>query len=257
MSLRRVFDSQIRFIAQSRGLTGELLEAVWSYARALRSNGQLAEDYSVSWRGSSLRLLCVIPERCSLALRFHDACGRKALREALKLAVGPPGTMLTGKAEGTPGYCSCRRRPSVHIFTHLYDDSTPLACGACHQPVPLYRLRGLSLDSREALLCWQWAYQACDDLWMHSGFGERWAYGQLSKTDSGLTEDGLELRVQVEKELKLPVYYYLHRYFGRSKAAERMRLCPGCGGEWLLPKPDGCFDFRCEPCRLLSCLAPD
>ena len=252
-----MLDAEIKFIARPRGLTEQLVEAVWNYARALHRNGQLADDYSVSRKGRNVRLLCVIPEECSLQPRFHDANGRKALRETAKLLTKGPTIGLTGNAEGTPPYCSCRCRPSAHFFTHLFDDSTPLACGACGRAIPFYRLRGISLDSREALLRWQWAYQACDDLWIHSGFGERWGYGQLSRIDSGLTNEGMELRAQVEKELRLPVFYFLNRYSGRNEAAERKRRCPGCGGEWLLSKPEGVFAFRCKRCRLLSGMAVD
>ena len=252
-----MFDAEIRFVARQQKLTGQLVEEVWSYARALRGHGQLADDYSVSRKGTQIRLLCIIPERCSLAARFHDPIGRKQLRQTLKLTTGAPVTQLTGEAEETPPYCSCRSRPSAHLFTHLFDDSTPLACGACRRAIPFYRLRNLSRDSQEALLRWQWAYQACDDLWIHSGFAERWAYGQLSRINSGLTVEGMELRAQVEKDLRLPVFYFLHRYSGRSEAAERKRRCPGCGGKWLLSRPEGLFTFRCIRCRFLSEMAVD
>lgn len=250
-----MFDAEIKFVARQRKLTAQLVEEVWSYARALRGHGQVADDYSVSRKGTQVRLLCVIPEKCSLAGRFHDRFGRKHLRQTLKLAAGVPVIQLTGEAEGTPPYCSCRSRPSAHFFTHLFDDSTPLACGGCRLAIPFYRLRALSENSQEALLRWQWAYQACDDLWIHSGFGESWAYAQLSRISSGLTTEGMELRAQVEKELKLPVFYFLHRHNGRSEAAERKRRCPGCGGAWLLSQPEGLFAFRCKRCRIVSAKA--
>ncbi len=170
---------------------------------------------------------------------------------------GAPVIKVTGEAVDTGLRCRCRVRPSVHLFTNFLDVGSPLRCGGCRRAIPLYRLPGLSRDSRDGLRCWRWQYQACDDLFMRSGFGERWGYRQLSSLGSGLTAEGFEVRKQVEKELKLPVYYYLHRYFGRGEAAERKRRCPGCGGEWLLPRREGCFEFRCEPCRLLSCLATD
>ena len=250
-----MFDAEIRFVARHRGLTEKLVDAVRDYARALRHNGQLAEDYSLSRKGTTVRLLAILPEKCSLESRCHDAQGKAALRQALKLTTGTAVEKLTGEAQDTSPSCSCKQCPSVHLFTHLFDDSTPLACGTCRRAIPFYRLRGLSRASRDGLLRWQWAYQACDDLFIHSGFGERWAYRQLSEFRSGLTVDGLELRSQLERELKLPVYYFLHRYYRRSEVIERKRRCPGCGGEWLLPEPEGCFDFRCEHCRLLSCMA--
>ena len=51
-------------------------------------------------------------------------------------------------------------------------------------------------------------------------------------------------------------FYFLSKGRGRSRAAEQARLCPGCGGDWLLEEPrHDCFDFRCESCRLLSNIA--
>ncbi|MBI5799198.1 MAG: DUF2310 family Zn-ribbon-containing protein [Verrucomicrobia bacterium] len=252
-----MFNAEVRFVARHRGLTEKLVEAVWNYAPALRRNGQLANDYSVSRKGTKVRLVCIIPEKCSMESRFHDVYGKAALRRLVRLTAGSAVTKVAGEAEDTGLSCLCLRRPSVHFFTNFLHVASPLGCGGCRRTIPFYRLRGLSHESRDGLLCWQWAYQACDDLFMHTGFGERWGYGQLSRLDSGLTAEGLKLRGQLENELKLPVFYYLHRYWGRSEAAERKRRCPGCGGAWLLPKPDGCFEFRCERCRLLSSQAPD
>jgi len=139
----------------------------------------------------------------------------------------------------------------------MFDDSSPLACGDCRQPVPFYRLHRLDLSTREALLWWQSNYQACDRLFMSSGFGEMWAYRQMSRIDSGLSKDGRELSASVEAKLHIQVFYYLHKYWGRSQAMECKRRCPGCSKPWLLPKPQGLFDFRCEACRLLSSKAVD
>ncbi|NBV21325.1 MAG: hypothetical protein EBS05_05310 [Proteobacteria bacterium] len=247
--------AEIKFHARSRELMEELVDAVWSYARELRDTGQIAGGYSVSRKGARVRLLCVIPEPSSLEIRFLNSSGRKGWRHVVKLTKAAPVVKVTGESDGTPAYCSCAKRSAAYLFTTFLDVATPLMCGNCRGPIPFYRLRGLTRNAREGILSWRRVYQACDDLFIHSGFGERWGYRQLSRLDSGLTRDGLELRAQLESELKLPVFYYLIRYWGRGEAAESRRRCPGCGGAWLLDKKEGCFEFRCVPCRLLSARA--
>jgi len=251
-----MFDAEVTFAPKTSAQVSRLAELVWNFARSLLSNGQIADDYSVSVKRTIVRLLCVVPEKHSLETRFHDKFARKALRQAADLIKDNPKTVITGVADQTPGACNCQTHTSLHLFTHCFDDGSPLACGDCRQPVPLYRFPGLERELRDAALRWQWAYQACDNLWIHSGFGENWSYRQLSALDSGLNKDGLDLREGLEAALQLPVFYYLMRYRGRGAAAERKRPCPKCGGSWLLPESKGGFDFRCEPCRLLSSFAP-
>jgi predicted nucleic acid-binding Zn ribbon protein len=84
-----------------------------------------------------------------------------------------------------------------------------------------------------------------------------WAYRQMSRLDSGLTEDGRELCAELEAKLRVPVFYYLYKYSGRSHEMERKRLCPGCGKPWLMPEPHAFFAFQCKRCRLLSSKAVD
>lgn len=45
----------------------------------------------------------------------------------------------------------------------------------------------------------------------------------------------------------------------KPKPGEAERVCPECGGRWKQKSGEGrgmdWFDFRCEPCRLVSHLA--
>lgn len=252
-----MFNAEVRFVSRERKAIEKLIEAVWLYVHALHRSGQIANDYSVSRMGSRVRLLCILPERCSLEFRFHDKRSRAELRSVKELTKGRLTKSITGEADETPPACSCRSRSSLHLFTHMFDDSSPLACGECGRPVPFYRLPALGIRTRELLLSWQSDYQACDRLFISSGFGETWAYRQMSRLDSGLSKGGRELCAQVEAKLYIPVFYYLHKYWGRSSAMECKRLCPGCSKSWLLPASQEFFAFRCEPCRLVSSKAVD
>ena len=100
--------------------------------------------------------------------------------------------------------------------------------------------------------------QAMDWLFFGTGPGERFAHEQLSRLESELSTDGRELARKLEKKVRVPVFYYLSKHFGRSDRAERKRKCPSCGKAWLRKEPlHRIFDFQCRRCRLLSNVAFD
>ena len=64
---------------------------------------------------------------------------------------------------------------------------------------------------------------------------------------------GKDITKRISFLTKKPVYYYLYRVGGVDKASELERKCPSCNGDWKLDEPwFGLFDFRCEPCGLVS-----
>jgi predicted nucleic acid-binding Zn ribbon protein len=91
---------------------------------------------------------------------------------------------------------------------------------------------------------------------MLSRVGEKFGYNQMAELKSDLTKLGREICAVLEKKTDVPVYYYLHRYYGVSAKAESKRRCPDCKGEWLLKEPIGIYDFCCKKCRLFSVKAP-
>ena len=252
-----MFHCQVRFKSPGSNQAESLVQELWSYAAGLYHQGCVAYDYWITRLGRSASLHCQIPERYALHPRFQDAIGKAALRRLRQFCLRPPEVRILGVLSETPDSCRCQAPPALHLFTTFADTSSPLACGGCRKPVPLYRLARLERSLKEGLLRWQRDYQSCDELFIASGFAEMWAYRQMSRSDSGLTLAGRELCAQVEAKVRTPVFYYLLRYWGRSAKAEAKRRCPGCGGDWLLLKPRGLFDFKCARCRLLSQQAPD
>jgi predicted nucleic acid-binding Zn ribbon protein len=170
----------------------------------------------------------------------------------------PKVTPLGSDPESHPP-CTCRQRGSLILFTTFLDDESPVRCGACFGPIPLYRLPGTTeTGNHQQLLWWQDTYQALDWLFIGTGAGERFAHGQLARHDSELSKEGRALARKLEKQTRLPVYYYLSKHVGRSDRAERRRKCPSCGKPWLRPEPlHRIFDFACRRCRLMSNVAFD
>ena len=122
---------------------------------------------------------------------------------------------------------------------------------------PLYRIPRDRHGEQNDVMCWQSDYQACDTLQMNTATGDRFGTHQLSAVDSSLSVRGRAIARRIEEATKVPTYYYLYRYGGRSGALERKRRCPGCGGAWLLRYGawHDEFHFRCTRCRLLSNIA--
>ncbi len=252
-----MFHCEIKVRSRSDKQTESLTQALWQYAAELYRQGCIAHNHWIESAGRTVWLHCVIPEKIALHSRFQDTRGRAELQRLRKQAAQPPIIRVLGELSESPAACTCRRHKAFHLFTTFIDESSPLACDGCGKPVPLYRLPELDRSLKENLLNWQQDYKSCDRLYISSGFAEMWAYRQKSRLDSGLTREGRDLCAEVESKVKTPVYYYLDRYRGRSSKAEEERRCPGCGETWLLPVPQGCFEFKCSRCRLLSRQACD
>jgi predicted nucleic acid-binding Zn ribbon protein len=62
-------------------------------------------------------------------------------------------------------------------------------------------------ENHQDLLRWQDTYQAMDWLFIGTGPGERFAHDQLSRFDSELSTDGRELAKQLQRKVRVPVYF--------------------------------------------------
>ncbi len=155
--------------------------------------------------------------------------------------------------------CQCERHSYI-LYTNYARLESCLCCGDCFKPVPLYQIPWQESTPKKGalhdrIICWQSNYESCDRLQMNCAVGERFALREMSCHDSALSKQGIEICRDITPILKLPTYYYLYRYRGRSKAKELQRLCPSCGREWLLSAPLHRFDFKCDRCLLLSNIA--
>ena len=87
---------------------------------------------------------------------------------------------------------------------------------------------------------------------------EHAALKELGDIHSDLFRRGYDLSKRIGYISKIPTYYYLYRVGGNSLEQEQSRRCPICGGEWALESPlFDIFDFKCDPCRLLSYISWD
>ncbi len=235
-------------------------DAVDRLVEALQRNGQvLSEGWPIAREGRRVRAYVSIPEPGALHARRKSrwvSAARLGLRQAgLRL------TRVTNLGSEPVALDVCRHEaPSSYIlYTTGTSMESPLRCGECFDPVPLYRIPHTDeCGTYEDIIFWRRNYQRFDGIWFASRAGERFAYRCLSRFDSELSAAGREVCERIRKLTGKRVYYYLYRHYGRSRNSERRRHCPSCQGEWLLDEPwHGCFDFRCDRCCLVSNIVHD
>lgn len=252
-----MFTAQITFPYGESTDREDLLESVSSLLSVWYKNGQIAASTWPMAEGSSeLHAYPLIPDRNSLEEKYANRYVRERLEGLKEQAGAPPRIVLLGRDPESLETCSCEESPSSILFTTYSQLESPLRCGACFLPVPLYLVPHTHDEEYCDVLSWVADYRACDSLQMHCTVGERFGEQQLLRLGSALSRQGLEICRALEGKTGRKVYYYLHKSRGRSPGTERRRRCPGCGGDWLLEEPwHGLFDFRCDACALLSNIA--
>jgi predicted nucleic acid-binding Zn ribbon protein len=225
---------------------------------ALKHNGQiLSDDWPKVVRAGLALAIVSLPEPDALRARRRSPNVIAARRDLGKAGLGPPRAKILGREIDSLDVCQHKVSSSYILTTNALCGESPLRCGDCFDPVPLYRIPPTSeFHNYEDIIWWRHHYRHFDWMWIDSSTGELFAYRQMSRADSELSRQGRDLCRKIRKLTGQRAYYYLHRYYGRNLAAERRRLCPGCNRKWLLgEKWHKRFDFRCDRCCLLSNIA--
>jgi len=225
---------------------------------ALRMNGQICgREWPLTFRDADGITVVLAPERDSLEHVHANKYVRRALTELLDAGLREPAITIIGEDIDGATTCTCVTSESYILFTNYLSLEPPLRCGSCFNPISLYKIPSTYDDEYSDIIRWQSNYQACDMLQMNSSTLERATVRELSRLDSRLSRQGIEICTKIFQATGVPVYYYLYRYGARSKKQERERKCPSCGGSWLLETSWHLFDFKCNQCRLLSNIAWD
>ena len=250
---------QILFRSRRRIDREEVEGAIENYLSALSKNGQIIGDTPTARVSGGYRVFVNVPRADALELRTGNKWVRRAAKKLIEAGAGEPRVRRLGGEPTSRGPCTCRRPSHFVLFTDFMSDQPPVRCGHCFRPVPLYTFPPTSESGDfQDLLNWQSTYQAMDWLFIGSGAGEHYSHRQMSNYRSPLSQEGREVAATLEAKTRRPVYYYLMKHFGSSDARERRRKCPSCKKSWALTTPlHRIFDFRCDPCRLLSNVAFD
>lgn len=246
-----MFTAEIRFAVSSDAE----IESVESLIAAWSKNGQVLEWQSASTSKGYL-ILALLPKPDALCANNNNIYATRDLEAIANLGIEPPNVAILGADTNSAEPCYCAERPSLVLFTHFLTKESPVRCGHCFGPVPLYELP--HVDDHEHLDVLQWAadYCALDTLQMHCTTGERFSEGQLWRYDSSLSKQGRRIADKLTELTNIPVYYYLLKSRGISLTEELRRVCPGCGGAWAVRNRwHELFDFKCDSCLLISTVA--
>jgi predicted nucleic acid-binding Zn ribbon protein len=243
--------------ARRPGRDEEQKDAFEALLGAYRLDGHiLGRELTTAYQARRLEAYLLVPAADAFYPGFINGWIGKSLERLKKAGLSTPRFVAIGRDRGETEACACADPSSLILFTTYVQLQSPVRCGDCFLPLPLYRLPRFGSGEFVEVIAWADDYKACDSLFMNSATGERFGYREMSRFDSSLSRRGREICKHFENGTGKPTYYYLYRYYGRSAGAENARTCPGCGGQWLLSDRWNLFDFRCDTCRLVSNLAP-
>lgn len=148
--------------------------------------------------------------------------------------------------------CECKKSDYYILITNYATIQSPLTCGECNKPVPLYRLPIYYDYGYLPILNWKSNYVSCDRLQMNCEVGERWALNQMQEINSQLSKQGFEICKKIEELTSIPTYYFLYNY-KKLKGDQLLRPCPSCKEKWDLKTPlHKEYEFKCDKCRIIS-----
>ncbi|GIV96381.1 MAG: Zn-ribbon-containing protein [Herpetosiphonaceae bacterium] len=240
----------------TEGMEGSV-EAIKEFLNGLRFNGQiLGREYPIARNIDKYQIYVLTPEENSLDKDRYNKNVRHWINILVNNGVTGPDITIIGKDPDSSDTCSCNKPGSYILYTTYLSLESPLSCGDCFLPVPLYRIPPTVRDGYYDIIVWQSNYQSCDTLWMNDNVAIRCAYRELSQANSSLSQEGRTICKTIFSLTGIPTYYYLYRHTGRNLEQEKARKCPSCGSNWLLEEPwHNMFDFKCEQCKLLSNIA--
>ncbi len=253
---RNMHAVELKFQASAPGNADEVHNAITTFTAALVRNDNLVQNSLISDQSLTWTVHGIAPGPDALKESYWNKYIHDASAGLSAVSVNGPDVRYLGVIPETGSVCECEKTEALLLFTTFMQLEPPLRCMECNGIFPTYYLPPSASGEPMGLRSWASNYQACDMLQMNCSVGERFGTRQLSNLHSELTRSGLAVCAMIRGMTGLPVYYYLLRPSGRSRAAEMRRNCPNCGGTWTLEVPlHGLFDCRCDKCHLLSNIA--
>jgi predicted nucleic acid-binding Zn ribbon protein len=252
-----MYIAEVRFEMKEESEDGG--DSILTLASMWRAYGQVVgQEFPAVSTNNVYRLILMVPKEDSLEACHDGQYVTWAKSRLIEEGIQGPFISILGEDPFMMDACDCSKRSSFILYTSYSSLEPTLRCGDCFGPVPRYEITDTQPPKSlfDQIRGWESDYQACDSLQMGCSTGEKFGLREISNYDSSLSKRGREICDIITATEGIPTYYYLHRYRGRSKASERRRKCPSCGGEWLLGEQlHELFDFKCDRCRLLSNIA--
>src|SRR4051794_22917094 len=253
-----MYIAELRFSSTASLDSDRVSQVVNHLLGVWRMNGQLCgREWPITIADRTAWTVVFLPEQNALEAVHANRYVVQALTELETAHLTRPTITIRGQDIEGMLPCTCPSTSTYILFTNYLSIESPLRCGSCFHPIPLYRIPATYQDEFVDILRWQSDYQACDTLQMNCESLERAATRELSHPESSLAQRGRSSCQQITAATATPTYYRLYRYGARSEAHERKRRCPICAGAWLLPAPWHQFDFKCDQCHVVSNIAWD
>lgn len=200
---------------------------ITEYLDSLCMNGQIQEDYTVVDSDGVAIAYVNCPEKKSLILKNNSKLTKGILRRVKKF-YDVEHKILGQNLTYGEDYCECNNPSFYMLRGDVKDDNSPIVCGDCEQPVPLYKL---PCDNDELLhaelLAWHKAYITFMDMITEDVYPVNEIEREFANPRSNISKWGIEYCNSLEKLIEKTVYYYL--YNPKEKAPKK---CPVCGKMW-------------------------
>ena len=109
--------------------------AEW-YLSLLLLNGQICGDYLIAWSGGVLNAYTHLPRPDAFRKQFHSKWGRTQFDKVVADFGDPPQFELID--DSVPKrFASWKKSSSLYLFTHAFDDTSPVCCGDTGEPIPI------------------------------------------------------------------------------------------------------------------------
>ena len=219
-------------------------ELIFESFNVLRKTGHVYENFNIVREASgNYAVYVIMPGADALDLEF---CTEEAVDIIKKLAViFSLKVESVGSAITCENSCSCEDSSWYMLYSDLAMEESPVICGDCGRPVPLYKLPAiLDKEGQSNLLNWQDQFKTFQKLDMYN-YAHEYTSGELYNPASRLNKMGRALCRAMEKAKSVPVFYHLERSF-----KEKKDTCPLCNREWSRTANEEISAKLCTFCRV-------
>ncbi|MBO7761401.1 MAG: DUF2310 family Zn-ribbon-containing protein [Clostridia bacterium] len=215
---------------------------VWESFNALRKNGQIYENFQVVSENGAYAVYVIMPGADALDLAF---CTEESVDTVKKLAsIFSLKVESLGETVTCEDSCTCEAPSWYMLYTDLSTEESPVVCGDCGKPVPLYKLPAiLDKEGQSNFLNWQDQFRAIQKLDMYNYQPDLTA-NEIYNPTSRINKMGRALCRTMEKAKSVPVFYHLEQQKGSEKA------CPICDREWSRTANEEISANLCTFCRI-------
>ncbi len=235
----------------------QLIESFYNLMSFYRGNGQIQGKIQSEY--ITKNKLCSLPythDKNALDEMFNNFYVNNQIKKIENLCNSKFKFKTVGKThKDYEGACTCKKSDFYVLITNFISIASPMVCGTCDKPVPLYRLPQYEDYGYMPILSWASNYIAADTLQMNCEVGERWSLNQMQSLKSQLSKQGLAICKKIETLTEIPTYYFLFNY--KKKDVEpALKRCPNCNETWYLKERlHRFYDFKCHNCRLISTIS--